>query len=196
MRGGFGYFSFRYPFPRIVFALCLFVLSPFLVFWPSTVSVSAPAFILLFIYPDVFRVCMHTKRSDCYPDHWVGQLALGTAGSPLFTGKKRKISFSVTCIPGLYLSETRGFLTSFQVWELSLTAYAYIWASVVNLSGGSEYKNKVENTKCHFPGRKCVVPAYGLLLQWASLVCVLVFLCGWERSSCVGAAAIPELECR
>lgn len=57
-------------------------------------------------------------------------------------------------MPGLYLTETRGALTSFQVCELSLTACAYIWGSVFNLIGGSEYKNNVENTKCHFLGQK------------------------------------------
>lgn len=99
VRGFLGYFSFKYPFPRIVFALCLFVFCPFSVFPPSTFSVSC--FYLLFTL-----MCLgpaHTQSSGCYPDYWVGQLALGTAGYPLFTGKERKTSFSVTCMLGLYL---------------------------------------------------------------------------------------------
>lgn len=138
-------------------------------------------FYLLFIYPDVFRVCTH---SGCYPDYWAGQLALGTTGCPLFTGKERKTSFSLACMSGLYLTENRGILISFQVWELSLTAYVYIWASVFSWTGGIEYKNKVENTNCHFPHQRCVVHAHGLLLRWASLICVLVCVWMWKKQLC------------
>lgn len=131
VRGVLGYFSFKYSLPRIVFALCLFVFCPFPVFLLSAVSVSVSAFTSS-LFTRMCSGSAHTQSSGSYPDYWVGQLALGTAGCPLFTGKERKTSFSVTCMPELYLTETRGILTSFQVWELSLAACAYIWASMFN----------------------------------------------------------------
>lgn len=63
-----------------------------------------------------------------------------------------------------------------------------------NLTGGSEYKNKVENTKCHFPARNVWYLHMDSSSSGQALVCVLVCVC--ERSSCVGIAAILELECR
>lgn len=124
VRGVFGYFSFKYPFPRIVFALCLFVFCPFSVFLPPAVNVSAPAFAFS-LFTLVCSGPAHTQSSGCYSDYWVGQLALGAAGFSHRQGKKN--FFSVTCMHGLYLTQSRGILTSFQVWELSLTAAcAYI----------------------------------------------------------------------
>lgn len=129
------YFSFKYSFPRVVFALCLFgfyFLSNLYLLFSTAFPFSSYVFRALFCVQTEQWVVV-TQANKLVRQHWTPQTVL--------TGKKnttQNTSSTTTRMLRPCFTESRGILTSFQVQKFSLSVL-YLAEQDVQLG----WRNKV-----------------------------------------------------